>query len=453
MKLHQFFLLTHAATSAAIAMLVFASLRTDSMLMLACGSAVSLVTLVTAAWYAAVRVNAGLSKLEAVVADQDESMIQSAGLIEFDQSADRIAKHAERWESVAANNREQARDFQSMMFLLNRRGPDRKPSSDNLRGLLAGLGNRLHSHLNEIEAGADEIALQTQAISDGAESQVDSIIKTTAYLEQLCATIDTVSVGAMEAGSASQRTGSLATTAQKSIRELCEGLQQVRSDSSSCEKKLRGLCDPAQQIGAIVNTISDIASRTDLLALNASIEAIRAGEHGKQFARVADEVRKLAEQATDATREITSLIDSMQLVTQESIHRIARGRETVEARVTQAAEAQTSLEQICVAVGIGATQISQIKEATDQQFRIVQKVVVAVESVSEISKAARSGAESASWTIKSLSKPPADFESVVSRLRQCGGVPEQEAEQRNLVFVPSAPMVAADVPSNLAWVE
>ncbi len=131
MKLHQFFLLTHAATSAAIAMLVFASLRTDSMLMLACGSAVSLVTLVTAAWYAAVRVNAGLSKLEAVVADQDESMIQSAGLIEFDQSADRIAKHAERWESVAANNREQARDFQSMMFLLNRRGPDRKPSSDN----------------------------------------------------------------------------------------------------------------------------------------------------------------------------------------------------------------------------------------------------------------------------------------------------------------------------------
>ncbi len=295
--------------------------------------------------------------------------------------------------------------------------------------------------------------MQTQAISDGAESQVNSIIKTTAYLEQLCATIDTVSAGAIEAGSASQRTGSLATTAQKSIRELCEGLQQVRSDSSSCEKKLRGLCDPAQQIGAIVNTISDIASRTDLLALNASIEAIRAGEHGKQFARVADEVRKLAEQATDATREITSLIDSMQLVTQESIHRIARGRETVEARVTQAAEAQTSLEQICVAVGIGATQISQIKEATDQQFRIVQKVVVAVESVSEISKAARSGAESASWTIKSLSKPPADFESVVSRLRQCGGVPEQEAEQRNLVSVPSAPIVAADVPSNLAWVE
>lgn len=448
MKLHEFFLLTHAAASAAIAMLVFALLRTDSILLLAGGSAMSLVALVSAAWYATVRIKAGLARLESVVVDQDDSRASSVGLIDFDNTADRIAVHAERWESVAASNREQTRDFQSMMFLLNRRGPDRKPSSDNLRGLLAGLGNRLNSHLHEIEIGASEIAIQTEAIAEGAELQVGSIAKTTAYLEQLCATIDAVSAGATEAGSAGDSTRSLATAAQNSVQQLVQGLQQVRTDYGSCEKKLFGLSDPAQQIGSIVETISEIASRTDLLALNASIEAIRAGEHGKQFARVADEVRKLAEQATDATREISSLIDSMQLVTQESIHRIARSRETVESHVAHAAAAQTSLDQICQAVVNGTSHIGQIHDTSNQQLQLVQKIVVAVEHVSEIAKAARGNAASACWTIKSLSKPPADFESVVSRLQQCGGVPQQETEKRNTAPVPSLPTVNTAAPSN-----
>ncbi len=449
MKLHEFFLLTHAAASAAIAMLVFALLRTDSSLMLAGGSAMSLVALVSAAWYATVRIKAGLTRLESVVADQDDSRSPSVGLMEFDNTADRVAVHAERWESVAASNREQTRDFQSMMFLLNRRGPDRKPSSDNLRGLLAGLGNRLNSHLHEIEIGANEIASQTEAISDGAELQIGSIAKTTAYLEQLCATIDAVAAGASEASSSGDSTKKLADDAQSSVRQLGQGLHQVRADYSSCEKKLLGLSDPAQQIGSIVETISDIASRTDLLALNASIEAIRAGEHGKQFARVADEVRKLAEQATDATREISSLIDSMQLVTQESIHRIARSRETVESHVAHTAAAQTSLDKICEAVASGTSQIGQIHDLSNQQLQLVQKIVVAVEHVSEIAKAARGNAASACWTVKSLSKPPADFESVVSRLQQCGGVPQQETEKRNSTPVPALPNANAATPANL----
>lgn len=447
MKLHAFFLLTHATTTVAISMLVFATMRTESLAMIAAGSMLSVVTVLAASCYASFRIRTGLSNLESVVADQDSSESLSAGLIEIDLAAHRIASHAERWESVAANNREQARDFQSMMFLLNRRGADRKPSSDQLRGLLAGLGNTLHSHLSQIETGARQVEAETQAIADGAESQGAAVIRTTTYLEQLCSTIDSVSSNIAESESNSQRTGEAAGSAQESIRELTEGLQSARSDSKSCEQKLRGLCDPAQQINGIVETICGIAARTDILALNASIESIRAGEHGKQFAKVADEVRKLAEQSTDATREISSLIETMQLVTQESIHRIVRGREQVESQVAKAGDVDSSLQQICEATELRTTQVQQIKEVSTQQLQLAQNVVLEVEQISEIAKASRGGAESACWTIKAFSKTPPEFESAVSRLRQCGGVMQEISEQRPSTTVAAKPAAAPAAPT------
>ncbi len=387
--------------------------------------------------------------LEEVVAGKESTETPSTELIEIDQAADRIADHAAQWESVAANNRQQARDFQSMMFLLNRRGPDRKATSEQLRGLLAGLGNTMHARLVEIEKGAREVELQTIRIVEGADAQGNAVVMTTSYLEQLCATIDTVSANAGDTEVAIQRTSELAAVTKDSIKELSSGLAQIRNDSQSCEKKLRGLCDPAQQIGAIVETICDIAARTDLLALNASIESIRAGEHGKQFAKVADEVRKLAEQATDATREISSLIESMQLVTQESIHRIVQGRENIETHVTRAATVEASLGEICASAGTGANSVRQINETSTGQLQLAQNVVVAVEQISEIAKASRSGAETACWSIKSLSNTPADFESAVSRLRQCAGSPDQEPEQRTSVSVPVTPAAVPVTTSDL----
>lgn len=441
LKLHAFFLLTHGTSAAAVAMLMIASSRSESTFLSVGASILSLITLLVAAWYASARVRTGLSLLEAIVAGKDSTETPPTSLIEIDQSADRIADHSAQWESVAADNRQQARDFQSMMFLLNRRGPDRKPSSDQLRALLAGLGNTMHARLEEIETSAGEVELRTNQIIEGADLQSNAVVKTTAYLEQLYGAIDTVSNTAEETETAIKRTTELATATQASIAELSSGLAQIRTDSQSCEKKLRGLCDPAQQISAIVETICDIASRTDLLALNASIESIRAGEHGKQFAKVADEVRKLAEQATDATREIASLIDSMQLVTQESIHRIAKGRETIENNATRVATAEDTLSEICKSSSSGASKVRQINEASNGQLQLAQNVVMAVEQISEIARSARGDAETACWTIKSLSKTPADFESAVSRLRQCAGAPDPEPEQQTSTPVPVTPAV------------
>jgi len=451
LRLQAFFLLTHGATSAAIALLLYAALRTDNHLLLASGSALSLLTLMAASWYTACRMRGGLTNLEAVVADQDSSQWLTTGLCEFDESAERIAAHATHWESVAANNRRQANEFQSMMFLLNRRGADRPPSSDQLRGLLAGLGNTLHSHLTQIDRGSAEITEQTRVIAAGAESQSNAVIKTTAYLEQLTASIDEIAAAVSEAADAGEQNSRSAAAARQCFGELTEALEGWRGDSQACEKKLRGLCDPSQQIGTIVATICDIAARTDLLALNASIESIRAGEHGKRFAVVADEVRKLTEQTTDATREILGLVDSMQLVTAESIHRIVRSREQVDAQIQRMADAQQLLTRIETDTEAQSAAFRQIGESAEQQSQLTRNVLEAVEHISQIAKDARGEAENVCWTIKSLSKAPDQFQSAVDRLRQCGGPTKPNDDQaEDLRAAGTTTAIAAPVPAQAA---
>ncbi len=231
--------------------------------------------------------------------------------------------------------------------------------------------------MNQIASGATKIEQYTRTITDGAEEQRHVVIKTTAHVEQLSSTIDSVANNASSVRTAVEHTSQSATAVQGLLGELIDGLTRVRTHSQTCEKKLNGLSDPSRQISAIVGTISDIAARTDLLALNASIESIRAGEHGRGFAIVADEVRKLAEQAADATREISSLVDSMQLVTQESIRGIVREREQVDGEVERAVSAQRALNQICEFSEGTSEHVRQITQSSTQQLHLAQDVVLA----------------------------------------------------------------------------
>lgn len=450
MKLHTFFLATHAVVAVATAAFSVIALQVDSSPALAGAAALSLVILAAVSWLASSRMRAGLAALESVVSDHEVSQSLATGVAEFDQSGQRIGSCAARWETVAADNRQQARDFQAMITMLNRRGATGDPSSEQLRDLLAGLGNTLHKQLQQIERGASEIEQHARAITDGAEEQRHVVIRTTAHVEQLSGTIDSVASNADSALTAVENTSQSATEAHNLVGELMDGLNRIRTQSQNCEKKLCGLSDPSRQINAIVGTISDIAARTDLLALNASIESIRAGEHGRGFAIVADEVRKLAEQASDATREISSLVDSMQLVTEESIRGIARQREQVDGEVVRADATQRAINRIRGLSEATGEHVRQVTQSSTQQLQLTQDVVLAVEQISNIAKAHRGSAESATWTMKTLSDATPQFSSIVGRLRACGGMsaPESEAHEEPATVAPAAavamPLSSAD---------
>ncbi len=450
MKLHSLFLTTHTVVAGATATLFVVAYQLGTTPVLVGALVMSLVTSAAVSWFTAGRIRAGLSALESVVSDHEVSETLATGVEEFDESGKRIGHCAARWETVAANSRQQARELQSMITMLNRRGANGQPSSEQLRVLLAGLGNTLYSQLKQIERTATEIEQYTLTITEGAEEQRHVVIKSTAHVEQLCSTIDSVASNADAARTAVEQSKQSATEAEALVCELMDGLKRIRSQSQNCEKKLSGLSDPSRQISAIVGTISDIAARTDLLALNASIESIRAGEHGRGFAIVADEVRKLAEQASDATREISSLVDSMQLVTQESIRGIAREREQVDCEVERAACTHRAVNRICGLADDTAEHVRQITQSSTQQLHLAQDVVLAVEQISKIAKAHRGSAESANWTMKTLSESTPTFSNAVERLRSCVGMSAIESDDSDdsHAIAPAVEVASAIVSSN-----
>ena len=412
-----------SATAVAVASLVLIASHSGAQMNYAVAAVISLLVLAAACWFTTMRITEGLAALESAVADHEEAERLRTGIQEIDQSAQAIGKCAARWEKVAADTRRQARDFQGIMQLLSHRAAGGDLNSAQLRELLAGLGVTIQSHLSQIERGVLEIEGFTRSITEGTDAQGHAVIKTTSYVEQLSGTIDSVSSSAAAASAAAKRTSESASAALSLVRDLIAGMNHLRGESQNCEKKLRGLCDPSQQISSIVGTISD--GPVELL---------------DRAPIVADEVRKLAEQASDATREIASLIDSMQLVTQESIRGISQEREQIEKEVGRAVAAETALQQICGASESDASHIRRILDSSSAQLQLAQDVVLAVEQISKLAKSNRSGAESVCWTMKSLSKANPQFHSTVDRLRQCASSSTSDGHDEPRNIAPAAPI-------------
>jgi len=453
LKIHTLFVLSHTATATAIsASFVFAA-KSGSPLHLAGATTFSILFLGLICWCTTSRIRKGLAQWEAAMSGQETAQESGSGLQEFDRATSRIAKSTERWEVIATQTRQQTHELQSMLSMLNRRGAVAAidPTSGQLRDLLAGLGSTLQSHLEQIERGTCEIEQYAKSITDGSELQSHAVIKTTSYIEQLASTIDTVSANAASAKSAMVRNNESAESTRRLVQALIEGMKRMRAESQVCEKKLRGLCDPAHQISAIVATISDIAARTDLLALNASIESIRAGEHGRGFAIVAEEVRKLAEQAASATREISSLMDTMQIVTQESIRSVERERLQVDAELDRATVAEQAISGICATSAHDFKRVESITAASTQQLQLAQDIVLAAEQISQTAKANRSGADSVGWTTKSLSKVTPQFSAAIARLTKCGNSSATAPDDsRNRASDSSAAPKAIPMPISIA---
>lgn len=233
-------------------------------------------------------------------------------------------------------------------------------------------------------ASVDHMSRAIEGVARGAQEQATAVNKASALTAQITAAIQQVAASAEVGARSSAQAAHAAQAGAQIVEQTVQGMTTIKAKVGLSTQKVAEMGQHSDQIGAIVETIDDIASQTNLLALNAAIEAARAGEHGKGFAVVADEVRKLAEKATAATKEIASLIQGIQRTIAEAVQAMHEGASEVETGATRANQAGSALASILEAAAAVQKQVNDIAAAAQHISESSSELVAATEAVSAV---------------------------------------------------------------------
>jgi methyl-accepting chemotaxis protein len=258
---------------------------------------------------------------------------------------------------------------------------------DKLHGIISDVANsstRVASAASEISAVAEQMATSTAEVSAQAGSVATAG-------EEMAATSAEIARNCIKAAENSSQANDTALTGYNVVQQTLSVMNLASERVKESAKTVDFLGSRSEQIGEIISTIEDIADQTNLLALNAAIEAARAGEQGRGFAVVADEVRALAERTTKATREIASMIKSIQQETRNAVASMEEGVREVETGTREASRSGEALENILNRIGEVTMQVNQIATSAEQQTATTMEISGNIHQMTEVLREATRG--------------------------------------------------------------
>lgn len=260
----------------------------------------------------------------------------------------------------------------------------------NINRMLGSINNMIASikeTATQVATSANTMYTSSEQIATGAEEAAAQAGTVATASEEMAATSSEIAQNCNMAAESSRKATESASEGVAVVRETVAGMNRIAQRVKETAKTVENLGSRSDQIGEIVGTIEDIADQTNLLALNAAIEAARAGEQGRGFAVVADEVRALAERTTRATKEIGQMIRAIQSETKGAVSSMEEGVNEVEKGTKAAAKSGKALEQILDQVNSVTMQINQIATAAEQQTATTTEITNNMQQITEVVQA------------------------------------------------------------------